>query len=102
MKGALFDKIQRCFKNSIKDHLIKNLSASYRPKNEKIESYIAKQRLDEDVRQFGHRLLSYMRGLSEEDKKEVEKHLTEAFIDGTEMEVKNQIVTEKSKKFELV
>ena len=87
---------------TIKDHLIKNLSSSYRPKNVKIEFYSARQRPDEDVEQFGHRLLSYMRELNEEDKKEVEKHLTEVFIDGTELEVQKQIVTEKSKKFELV
>ncbi|RNA05712.1 hypothetical protein BpHYR1_018585, partial [Brachionus plicatilis] len=37
---------------SIKDHLINNLSASYRPKNVKIEFYSAKQRPDEDIEQF--------------------------------------------------
>ncbi|RNA41993.1 hypothetical protein BpHYR1_051839 [Brachionus plicatilis] len=80
--GKIRNVITKKDYRSIKYHLIKNLSASYRPKNVKIEFYSAKQRPDEDVEQFGHRLLNYMRELSEEDKKEVEKHLTEVFIDG--------------------
>ncbi|CAF1067114.1 unnamed protein product [Brachionus calyciflorus] len=86
----------------IKNHLITSLIGPARSKNKKAEFYGAKQRIDEDVEQFGHRILSYVREFNQHDKTEVEKHLTEVFVDGVELNIQTQIINDTYLPFQAV
>ncbi|CAF1053362.1 unnamed protein product, partial [Brachionus calyciflorus] len=86
----------------IKNHLITSLIGQARSKNKKAEFYGAKQRIDEDVEQFGHRILSFVREFNQHDKTEVEKHLTEVFVDGVELNIQNQIINDTYLRFQAV
>ncbi|CAF1084671.1 unnamed protein product, partial [Brachionus calyciflorus] len=82
----------------IKQHMIKHLT-HVNVKNKKIEFYSAKQRIDENVEQFGHRLLNYLKDLGKNDKTELEKHLTEIFIDGVSKSTRRLIINDSSLNF---
>ena len=85
----------------IKKHMIKNL-AKIKLKNKKAEFYSAKQRPDESVDQFGHRLLNYLTDLSETDKAELKKHLTEIFVDGVDGALQLHIINDSKLDFQEV
>ncbi|CAF0985193.1 unnamed protein product [Brachionus calyciflorus] len=53
------------------------------------------------IEQFGHRLLSYLREFNQHDKT-VEKHLTEVFVDGVELNIQTQIINDKYLPFQAV
>ncbi|CAF0824453.1 unnamed protein product [Brachionus calyciflorus] len=71
-------------------------------KNRKAEFFRDKQRVDESVEQFGERLLNYLKDLCIQDKKELEKHLTEVFIDGVSKSIKILIISDSSLNFKEV
>lgn len=86
----------------IKKHMIKELRPKFSIRSLFSEFFSAKQRPDEKVDNFAHRLLTYIKDADNEQKIIFDKELGNVFVNGCDKKIQNFLLSEKTKDFNIL
>lgn len=85
--------------NSIKSYMIRKFQSEDYAYSLKSDFYSAKQKQDEDVEKFGHRLLKYINESPENQKESMRSDLASVFRKGCELSIQKQLCSNRNASF---